>query len=407
MARKAEPRSRWCGCALACVLSVALASSVRASDWPHWRGPKWTGISEEKGWLTTWPQGGPKKLWTVRVGSGFSSVAVADGRVYTMGNTGNTDTVWCLKAETGEVVWKHSYPCPGEFGGYPGPRATPTVDGNRVYTMSGAGHLLCLDAKSGDVIWAKSTMTDLKGRTPGAWWGFSCSPFIDGDLLIVPVGPTVALKKATGEIVWSSGDYKASYATAYAFDFNGQRLVAVFNAFGLVVVAETDGKEIGKLAWQTSYDVNAVTPIVSGDKIFISSGYGVGCALVQITAEGLKVVWRNRDMKNHFNSCVLWDGHLYGMDENQLRCMEFETGAVKWSERSTGKGSLIIADGKIIAMSDSGDLIVAEAVPTGFKPLARAKVLGGLCWTTPALANGLVYCRNREGDLACVDLRAR
>jgi len=374
-------------------------------DWYQWRGPNRDGISTEKGWLSVWSEGSPKVLWRVSVGVGYSSVSVSSGRVYTMGNVEKMDTVYCLDADTGDVVWQYSYPCEAKGEGHPGSAATPTVDGKPVYTLSRDGDLFCFDTDSGEVIWSKVLPRDFNAKAPE--WGFSCSPLVLDNWLILDVGQTLALDKATGELIWKSKDYGASYSSPIAFRLDGKSRLAVFPASGLVILNAENGQQLSRYPWKTKYDVNAVTPIVSGDKVFISSGYNTGGALIQISGSKPKVIWKNKNMRNHFNSCVLWKGHLYGFDESTLKCLDFQTGAVKWKKRGLGKGSLMLADGKLIIMGDKGDLVIAEASPDSFQEISRAKVLSGLCWTVPVLSGGKLYCRNHPGDLVCLDVSGR
>ena len=381
-----------------------------APDWHQWRGPHRNGISTEKGWLSVWPEEGPKVLWKTSVGTGYSSVSVSGGRVYTMGNSEKTDTVYCLDANTGDVVWKYSYPCATESGGHPGPASTPTVDGKYVYTLSREGHLFCLDADSGKVIWSKH-VKDFGAKSPE--WDFASSPLILGNMIIVDVGMALALDKSTGNLIWKTKDYGdaweiknqgGGYSSPFAFHLNDSQRLAVFNSSGLVILDPENGQELVLHPWKTSYNVNAATPIVSDDKVFISSGYNVGCALIQISGNKPAVIWQNKNMGNHFNSCVLWEGHLYGFDESTLKCLDFQTGDVKWKKRGLGKGSLMLADDKLIIMGDKGDLVIAEASPDSFKEISRVKILEGLCWTVPVLSGGKIYCRNHEGDLVCLDV---
>lgn len=404
---------------LACVLfplGVALLQpAIGQSDWPQWHGPDRSAVSDESNWSTDWPASGPKELWRIQVGIGFSSCAVADGRVYTMGNTAvggvETDSVWCLNAETGDTIWQHQYPC--RLGKYEGPRMTPTVDGDRVYTLSREGQLFCLNAKDGNVRWSADVVKDHGVRQTKYDWGFACSPLVLGDSLILDLGKTLALNKQTGELVWSSGNEEAGFSSPTTIEIGGETCINSFNAFGLVLVKARDGKELARFPWggSKSYFINSASPIASGGKIFISAGYGVGCALLKADSTGLTSLYENTDMKNHVNSSVLYQGHLYGFDGQQgsrgrLTCMDFETGTVKWSERGLSIGALMIAGGKIVAMLDKGELLVTEASPGGYKELARAKVLGGRCWTYPVLVNGRIYCRSQqEGELVCLDVR--
>lgn len=394
------------------ILSAAVCAGATASgaDWPQWRGPKSDGVSLEKGWSAQWPGGGPKERWRHDTGISCSSVAVVKDRVFTMGNRNDNDTVWCLDAKSGKVVWKFAYACPldpHQFEG--GSGATPTVDDGRVYTVSRAGHLHCLNALDGKQVWSKHLEKDLGGKAPT--WGYSGSPMILGNLLLIDVGAkgasTVALDKKTGAVVWKDGDDGAGYATVMPFEHGGKTRLACFNAFGLVVRDAASGRELARARWKTSYDVNSATAVVSGDHIFISSGYNKGCGLFAFDGNSLKSLWENRDMRNHFNSSVLFEGHLYGFDESKLACMDFKTGAVKWTQDGLGKGSLMIAGGKLVIQGERGDLVIADADPAAFKELARAKVLKDRCWVVPVLANGHIYCKNNNGDLVCLDVAGR
>lgn len=363
------------------------------------------GISTETGWRSSWGGAAPKELWRASVGTGFASFSVAQDRVYTVGNQEDQDTIYCFDAATGKVLWKHAYEHPLDPKYYEGgPSATPTVDGDRVYMLSKRGHLMCLDAAKGTVIWSKQLAEELGAKMPE--WGFASSPLVEGDWLILNVGSAgTAVEKATGKVVWTSGKEAAGYATAVPYEVGGERLVALFCAKHLVAVRVKDGQQVWSQAWKTSYDVNAADPIIDGNRFFISSGYNRGGGLVKVEGNLPSLVWENKNMRNHFNSCVLKDGFLYGVDENQLRCLSLATGEVKWTEKSFGKGSLMMADGKLVALSEKGELIIAETTPESFKVLSRAQILGGKCWTTPVLANGRVYARNAKGDVVCVDVK--
>jgi outer membrane protein assembly factor BamB len=378
-------------------------SIAGANDWSQWRGPNRDGISNEKGWSVTWSPEGPKQLWKLSVGTGYSSMAVVDDRVYTIGNINKEDTIYCLDANNGSTLWKYTYPCAAEGAGYAGPASTPTIDGNFVYTLSREGHIFCLDAKSGNVKWAKHVVSDFGAKAPD--WQFACSPLILGNKVILAVGMTIALDKNTGELIWKTKDYHGGYSSPIAFKHGNKQLLAIFNTLGLVIQDSENGQELATAEWKTDYNVNASTPIVYGDNIFISSGYNVGCAVYQFDGKALTEIWKNKNMRNQFNNCVLWNGNLYGADEDQLRCIDFQTGQVKWTQKRFSKGSLMLADGKLIVINEKGDLAVVEAMPEKCSELARAKVLGGLCWTTPILSNGKIFCRNHEGDLICLDVK--
>jgi outer membrane protein assembly factor BamB len=381
----------------------AFPSRVSAVDWHRWRGPDANGISKETDWSPTWPSEGPKQLWKANVGTGFSSVSVSHGRVYTVGNKDKQDTVYCFDADTGLVLWKHPYSAPLDAKYYQGgPSATPSVDGDHVYTSSKRGQVFCLDAATGKVVWSRDLAKELGAKVPT--WGFASSPLVDGNLVILNLGSAgTALEKATAKVVWTSGKEEAGYSTPVPFSAGGERCVALFLAESVAAFRIKDGKEVWRQTWKTDYDVNAADPIIDGDNIFISSGYNRGAALLKILSGQPNVAWENKNMRNHFNSCVLIGGHLYGFDESELKCVEWLTGKVTWSEQSLGKGALMAADGKLIVLGEKGELVIVEAVAASFKPLSRAQVLGGLCWSTPVLSNGRIYCRNAKGDLVCLD----
>lgn len=387
------------------VLVLGSVLALQAGDWPMFRGPQQDGCAAE----SVDPQriaAGATPVWKSSVGTGFSSLTLVDGRVYTMGNDKVADTIWCLDAGTGQVVWKHSYPeelKPNLYEG--GPNATPTVDGGRVYTLSKTGRAFCLDAAKGTVVWEKELAQETGAQKPE--WGFAGSPLIVGELVIYNVGSTgAALEKATGKLVWKSGADKSGYSTPLLVQNGADPYVLIMAAKSAVAFRPADGTTVWSHPWETSYDINAADPIVSGNKVFVSSGYNHGASVFEVADGKTTVLWENKNLRNQFSSSVLWKGHLYGIDDNQLRCVDFASGNVLWSDRATGKGSLLIADGRIVALSEKGELIIAEATPEGFKPLARAQILGGKCWTVPALAQGRLYARNAKGDLVCVQVGA-
>ena len=386
---------------------LLLATPIWAADWPQWRGPNRDGISPEANWSAQWPAGGPNQLWQADVGTGCAAVAVSRGRLFTLGNTNETDTVVCLDATTGKPLWQYSYACPLEprmFEG--GPAATPTVDGERVYTLSRSGDLYCLATATGKMIWVKHLQTAFAGKMPE--WGYAGSPLVLGTAVLLEVGATngttMALNKLTGNRLWQSGNDAITYGSLVPFSFNGQSELATFNAFGLVVRAAATGKELARYVWKTPYDGNIATPIVAGDKIFISSGNNKGCALLQFTGTALTELWKSTAMRNHFTNSVLWHEHLYGFDESALTCVSFATGTTKWKQDGLGKGTLMVAGDKLIILSEAGTLVVAAATPAGYKELARAKVLTGRCWVVPVLADGRLYVRNNAGNLLCLDV---
>jgi len=379
--------------------------------WPHWLGPNYDGISPETNWRADWSKQPPAVLWRKNVGIGYSSVSAADGRLYTMGHQKGNETVFCLDAVTGEIIWQHTYPAKLiDHLNAGGPGATPTIDGDFLYTNSRDGRLICFEIKTGKVVWEKELTKAYDMDIPE--WGFTCSPLIRGEKLLIEAGHLVALEKQTGKEIWKSKPYMPGYGTPAAFENEGTAYLAILNNECLSIARETDGQEIAAFAWPSPYDTNSTTPIIEGNTIFISTGYGKGCGLLEFKNQQLKARYTNRDLKNHFNNSVLYQDHLYGMDGNsnlgrivRLTCLDHETGKVKWRQSGFGCGSLLIADGKLIILSDKGTLVTAQASADSYQEISRFKVLDHQCWTVPVLCGGRLYCRDSAGNLACVDLR--
>lgn len=395
---------------LALALGLTAASPAWAGDWPRWRGPDLDGISKETGWAASFPAEGPKVQWTAEVGLGFASISVASGKAYTTGHASETDTVYCLDAETGKVVWKHSYAHPLDDKYYEGgTSATPTVEGGRVYTLSKRGHLHVLDAQSGAVVWTRNVAEDIGAKMPT--WGYASSVVLDGDMAIVNVGTHgLAVDRNNGKVLWKTGSGEAGYATAVPFTQNGQKLYLIFAAKELVAVRAATGQKVWSHKWETSYDVNAAYPVVCGpDRIFIASGYNTGGAMLDVSGATPKVVWQNKNIRSHFNPAILVGKHLYAIDgdvgKGQLRCVDAATGASAWAFKDPNHGAILVADGKLIVIGEKGELMIGDVSPSGFKPTSRAQVSGGKFWTVPVLAHGLLYVRNSEGRVTCLNLR--
>ncbi len=387
---------------------AAAGPAAGAPDWSQWLGPKRDNISTETGWSTDWPADGPKVLWRKKVGAGYSAVSVANGLAYTMGIAGGKDTVWCFKADTGVKVWEKSYAC-GK-GDHAGPRCTPTVDGSVVYTLSYYGHLNCYNAKSGAVVWSKDLGKELGVRPPR--WGFACSPLLDGDRLIVDVGMVVALNKKTGDFIWKGNKTKAGYSSPALLTVRNRKFLAVFSATSIRLLDAAGGQELAAMPWKTNYDVNAATPVVMGDKLFVTSGYGRGhCALLQVTDRGLREVWSKSTLKSQFSTGVFYKGYLYGIHGNvggtSLKCVVPATGEVKWTQRMGKMAALMMADGKLIVSTDPGELIVCKADPAGYQKLCSAKLGVKNVWTMPVLSGGRIFVRGFSGDLVCVSVKAK
>lgn len=395
--------------ALLAALGLFCASVGRA-NWLHYRGPTQNGVASET--LPAALPGAPKLLWKTNVGTGIAGVTVNGDRAFTMGNpTKSKDVVVCLDLKTGKPAWKHEFPLdldPNLFEG--GPRATPTVDGSLVYSVSHQGDLFALDAATGRTVWYRHLQRDFGGKRPS--WGFSGSPLVEDNLLLLdaggPGGSTVALNKATGEVVWKRGSDKAGYASPVVADLAGKRTLVMFKGEALVGLDVSSGRELWRAPWRTDYDINAATPLVVGNSILITSGYGTGAALYEVTSGGIAQKWRNKSLRAHFNTPVAQHGYVFGIDGNSgggnLVCLELATGAVKWTEKSVKGGSLILAGEQLICFTEKGELVICDAAPAGFRATLRAQILSKRSWVQPTLSGGRLFVKNNEGDLACLAL---
>ncbi len=389
---------------------VMMGRPAWGADWPCYRGPSHNGISQETDWNSNWGSAGPKVLWTKSIGIGFSTSSVAAGRVYSMGNSDKkTDTVSCFDAQTGRELWKHSYPCPLLPNSYEGGTlSTPTVDAGKVYTLSKIGDLFCLDAATGEVLWHKQLNKEMGFALPT--WHFSSSALIAGDMLLLNMGAAgLALNKNTGDRIWQSPRGKCGYATPVPFELEGQPCLAIMGETTLVVVRQADGQQLWKYPWKTMFEINAADPVVLGNQMLITSGYRHGCALLEFNAQGAKTLWENKAMSMQINCPVVREGHAYGFDENIFKCIKLQDGKQEWEERSLGKGALMMsADGRLIIMSEGGELVIAKANSQEFDVVARAAILPRTkCWTAPVLANGRIYARNAAGNFVCVDVGSK
>lgn len=378
--------------------------------WPNWMGAKHDGISTETGWSTEWPASGLPVTWTKELGTGFSSFSVVDGLAYSMGHSDGKETVWCLDANSGDEVWSHTYPAllnPNLYEG--GPGSTPTVHSDMVFTLSVDGRLIGFARQDGKIVWEVDLQKELEVGMHE--WGFNSSPHILGDQLLLECGRVVSFDWKTGRKQWQSDRHRAGYGSVRPFEFKGTTLLASLDCEGLRISRAVDGSEVAFSEWPSPFGTNSTTPIILDDRIFVSTGYNVGSVMFQLTDSGLQQQYAHRNMRNHFNNSILYKGHLYGFDGNsnlgrvvRMTCMDFETGEVKWKRAGLGCGSLMIANGHLLILSDRGDLILANASPDDFSEVTRSRLLEGRCWTSPVLVNGHIYGRNADGKAVCAEL---
>ena len=390
---------------LAAGLAAALAS---AADWPRFLGPDGTGIAPDTGINKNWAQRPPKVLWqTAMHDDGYAGPSVAGGRVFIMDHQGEEDVVRAIDFTTGQDVWAFRYPDPGGPN-YGFARSTPCYDDGRLYTLGRAGQLLCLSAADGKLLWSKSLQQDFGGRLPT--WHYAMSPIIDGDrVVVVPGGrnaTVAALDKLTGSTIWAGGgSFPAGYAAPAVATLNDVKQYIVFAGTALIGVRADTGQLLWQVPWATQHGVNAALPIIDGNFVFASSGYGFGCGVVEVTATGAQVVWGSKTMMAHFSSPIYYKQHIFGTtDPGELVCLEGQEGKALWRHGGFEKGGIVIVDDVILALDGAdGNLVMVAAATDAYRELGRCRPLGGQSWTAPIVADGKVLIRNK-GTLACLDL---
>ncbi len=401
----------------ACALLLGLAGLSAGADWPQFLGPNRDGSSPEAGLRATLPKDGPPVVWRKEVGEGYSGPVIAGGRAILFQRVGAEEVVACLDAATGKERWAFRYPCAyqDDFGKGNGPRATPVIAGGRVYTHGADGRLHCLDLETGKKVWARSLLQEY--QVPASFFGVGTSPLVEGKRVLVNVGGKqagiVAFDADTGKELWRATDDGASYSSPIAATIDGQRYAVFLTRQGVVLLDPADGKVRYQKRWRARINasVNAATPLVVGDLAFFSSSYDTGALLLKVRKGGVEEVWSgDESMSNHYTTCVHRDGFLYGFHGRQevgaiLRCVELKTGKVRWSREGFGCGAMVLADGRLIILTERGDLVLADATPDAYRERARAHVLDALpCRAPIALADGRLYARD-GARLVCWDLR--
>jgi outer membrane protein assembly factor BamB len=382
-------------------LSTAAANRQDSIEWPRFLGPERNGTSSDAAFVRAWLEAGLTALWRRPSGEGFSGVTTAEDLVFTMDSDGREEFVLALGASDGSERWRlRTGPSPRDNYGGHGPRVTPTVDRGFVFTVSAEGVLLALDAESGAVRWRRSLAKELGWRPPAE--GVSSSPLVEGDRIFLMIGggsgrAVAALERMTGKTLWTSQDDRTSYSSPVVVSLGGRSQALFLTGSRLVSLEPGTGKLLWFYPWETYDFVNVATPILAGgDRVFISSGYDQGAALLQVTANGREELWRSREMKNHFNNSVHHEGILYGFDGAFLKALDAATGSILWRERGFGTGSLILAGGHLVVLSEEGELALAAPSRTELRVLSRVSALEGQSWTPPSLARGRLYLRNQR-----------
>lgn len=398
--------------------SLGSVSEAAVEDWPNYLGPRFDGTSAEKGLIQNWPAGGPLVLWSRSLGASYSAPVISRGRLILFHRLEDREVVEAVDALTGSPIWTQSYPSAYEdqFGFNGGPRSSPTVEGERVYTFGAEGKLTCLDFETGEVIWQRWINRDF--QVPQNFFGVGSAPVIDkGRILLNAGGPQgagiVAIDKDRGVDVWKTGEDEASYSTPVIRLIHGTRMGIFFTRQGLNVVETRTGKEQYRYPFRSRNDlsVNAATPVVVDDYVFLSAAYRTGAVLLKLAPSGLEVVWKDpKAMNSHWATSIYHEGYLYGMNGRheraaRFRCIDFMSGKVRWTaNQGLGRATFVLADGKLIALGERGILALIEVSPESYRERARAQVLQYPCWTPPVLSHGLLYVRN-ETRLLCLDLR--
>jgi outer membrane protein assembly factor BamB len=398
------------------LLTGCLGSAASAADWPQFLGPNRDSVSPQTGLFEAWPQGGPPVVWQRPIGSGFSGPVVAGGRLVLVHRQGDKEIVACLDAATGKEHWQFAYPSGyrDDFGMDEGPRSTPVIAGNHVYTLGAEGRLHCLDVATGKKIWDRSLNAEY--QVPKGFFGVATSPLVEGNLVLVNVGGKqagiVTFDRDTGKEVWRATNHEASYSSPVAATFNGKRQVIFFTREGIVLLEPRTGAITYSKRWRARMhaSVNAATPLVAGDLVFVSACYGTGAILLHIGPDHVEELWKNDEaMSNHYNTCVQNKGYLYGFHGRQeegarLRCVELKTGKIQWTDDHTGCGSMILVQDQLIVLNEHGQLVLIEATPVSYKEKARAQVLTAPCRSPIALADGLLYGHDSK-KLVCWKLK--
>ena len=412
---------RW-GIQLVCLLMATVA--LAAADWPQYLGPQRNGIYVGPPLASKWPAGGPKKVWEKRIGQGFAGPVVAGDRLILFHRVGREEVVDAFAARNGEPQWHFAYPTSyrDDFGFDEGPRAVPVVAGGRVYTFGAEGQLHAIDLATGRRVWNVDAARRFNVRK--GFFGAAGSPLVEDGRVIANIGGTdgdkgagiVAFNADTGAVLWTATNHEASYSSPVGATIGGKRTAVFLTRRGLVGVDPATGAVLFERMWRSrsASSVNAATPLVVGDQIFVSAAYETGATVVRVQGSELTPLWASDEvLSNHYATSVYDKGTLYGFHGRQeygpsLRAVEFSSGKVLWNVDRFKAGTITLAGDKLVILRESGELLLASPPPQAFTRLAESKILPATIRATPALADGFLYVRNTdnpEPTLICLDLR--
>jgi outer membrane protein assembly factor BamB len=394
--------------------SPSAATTPSRNYWTNFRGPKRDGNYEEASVSTNWPSKGLPVLWKQPVGIGHASFVVAEGKAYTIEQRRSQEVVAAYDISNGRELWTQKWNALYSDTTGDGPRATPTWDQGRIYALGATGELRCLDGNTGSVIWGKNILSDNKAKNLP--WAMAASPLIvDEKVIVLPGGANgksvVAYNKMTGAPVWKVLDDPQAYVSPMLVELAGRRQIVVVSSFRVVGLSPNDGSLLWSYTWDTDNGINVSQPImVDQNRFFISSGYGKGAALVEVKGSGnsftASTIWENKNMKNKFNSSVLHNGYIYGLDEGILVCLDVNTGERKWKDGRYGYGQVILAGNHLIVTSDQGDVALVKASPDKYAEVTRFTALQGQTWNYPAIAEGRLLVRN-SNEMAAFDISGK
>jgi len=411
---------------LTIIITLVLTCAALAADWPQWQGINRDGKSAEKDLLKTWPSEGLKLIWrTEGLGDGYAGVSIVGKYLYTMGGLSDTNVIIAIDTEDGEIIWSTKFGVAGLIGNtssgnvFPGPRCTPTVDGDMVYGVDHHGELVCVTAADGKIQWRKHYVNDFGGNVPR--WGFSESPLVDGNRLVVtpggPKGAMVALNKKTGDVIWQSKEFtdEAHYSSILAVKIDDVHQYVQLTSENVVGISPKDGSVLWK-ATRGGRVAVIPTPVVEGNYVYVTSGYNAGSHLFHVTSSNgrfsAELVYAERSMANHHGGVVKVGDYLYGYSDSKgLACQNFMTGEIVWAEKEKiGKGAISFADGMLYFREErSGDMVLVEAVPTGYSEKGRLEQpdrAKEMAWPHPVIAHGKLYIRDQD-NLFCYDVKPK